>query len=92
MRLLWSAEARADRIAIWDYLAAENPAAAIRVDQAFADALEHLCGNPLLGRPGLVRGTRDLFPVGHYRIVYEVVDDTISVLAITHTSRLWPAQ
>ena len=40
------------------------------------------------GRPGRVAGTRELIPLGIYRLVYEVRGDTVWV----HTARLWPPE
>ena len=46
----------------------------------------------MMGRVGLVPGTRELIPHENYRLVYEV-DETaqiIWVLALVHVARLWP--
>ena len=90
MRVVWSPQALDDRDAIWAYIAADTPSAAIRVDADLADAIGGLGDYPELGRPGLIPGTRELFPIHSYRIVYELSDDEVQVLAIVHTSRLWP--
>ncbi|QIK63309.1 type II toxin-antitoxin system RelE/ParE family toxin [Leucobacter viscericola] len=39
----------------------------------------------------MIPGTRELFPVKQYRLVYETTKDKIWVLAIVHTSQRWPA-
>jgi len=90
MRVIWSPQALEDRDAIWTYIVADNPPAAIRVDADLADAIAGLGDHPELGRPGLIPGTRELFPIHSYRIVYDVSGDEVWVLAIVHTSRLWP--
>ena len=41
-------------------------------------------------RDGQVPGTRKLFPHESYRLVYEVVEQRVWVLALVHTSRQWP--
>lgn len=92
MRVLWSPEAIADRLAIWDYLAERNAQAAVRMDALFSGAAERLSRFPEQGRPGIVIGTRELFPHEHYRLVYELEGDTVWVLALVHTARLWPPQ
>ena len=90
MRVVWSPQALGDRDAIWVYIAADNPSAAIRVDADLADAIGGLGDYPELGRPGLIPGTRELFPIHSYRIVYELSGDEVQILAIVHTSRVWP--
>jgi plasmid stabilization system protein ParE len=43
-----------------------------------------------MGRTGLVPGTRELIPHESYRLVYEVEGDTVWILALVHTARMWP--
>ncbi|WP_235525157.1 MULTISPECIES: type II toxin-antitoxin system RelE/ParE family toxin [unclassified Sphingomonas] len=63
MRVRWTAQAEADRLAIWDYLAERNPRAAIRIDEAIAATVSRLHEFPHLGHPGAVDGTRELHPI-----------------------------
>jgi toxin ParE1/3/4 len=44
----------------------------------------------MLGHKGKVLGTFELIPHESYRIVYEVASETVWVLALVHTARLWP--
>lgn len=90
MRVMWTPNAERDRTAIWDYLEARNPDAARRVDQSFSDAVAGLADFPLLGHEGEVSGTRELSPHRSYRLVYEVVDDTVWILVLIHAARQWP--
>ena len=90
MDVFWTHGAVRDRDAIFDYVQKENPAAAVRLDQAFADVVATLADHPLLGRAGQVPGTRELFPHESYRLVYEVNEHRVWVLALVHTSRQWP--
>lgn len=90
MRVVWAPEAVADRVAIWDYLEERNPQAAVRMDQLFSAAADRLADFPEQGRPGLIPGTRELLPHESYRLVYELESDTAWILALVHTSRLWP--
>jgi len=82
--------ARQDRRDIWDYIAADSPAAASAMDARFSDAVRKLTTYPHLGKVGEIEGTRELFPHKSYRLVYEVHEDAISILALVHTSRRWP--
>ncbi|WP_137934964.1 type II toxin-antitoxin system RelE/ParE family toxin [Mesorhizobium comanense] len=90
MRVVWTPEAEQDRADIWDYIAADNAAAAARMDQLFSDAAARLVDFPKLGRTGRIPGTRELIPHESYRLVYEVEGETLWVLALVHTARRWP--
>lgn len=90
MRLIWTPEALQDRADIWDYIAIDNPQAAVRIDELFSDAANRLAEHPQLGRPGKIQGTRGLVLHESYRLVYEINGDTLWLLALVHTARLWP--
>ncbi|RVD67775.1 type II toxin-antitoxin system RelE/ParE family toxin, partial [Mesorhizobium sp. M4A.F.Ca.ET.029.04.2.1] len=59
MRVVWTPEAEQDRADIWDYIAADSPSAAARMDQLFSDAVARLADFPKLGRNGKITGTRE---------------------------------
>ena len=90
MRVFWATAAEQDRADIIDYIGQDNPLAAIRMDEFFAKAAARLAEHPLLGRTGKIPGTRELIPHESYRLVYEVDGDTVWILALVHTARLWP--
>lgn len=90
MKIRWTPEAEDDRFAIWSYIAENNPEAAARVDMLFSAAAASLAEQPQLGRIGKISGTRELIPHENYRLVYEVADQTVWVLALVHVARLWP--
>lgn len=39
MRVAWTAEAEQDRADIWEYIVAEDPLAAVRMDTLFSDRM-----------------------------------------------------
>lgn len=90
MRVIWTPEAQQDRAEIWDYIAGDNPRAAARMDELFSDAAARLAEHPLLGKPGIIPGTRELIPHENYRLVYEIEDEAVWVLTLVHTARQWP--
>ena len=90
MKVIWTPEAEQDRVAIWDYIAADSSAAAARMDQLFSDCAANLVDFPMLGHVGEIAGTRELTPHRSYRLVYEVVGDTVWILVLIHTARQWP--
>lgn len=91
MRLTWSAPAVADRMAMFDFIEAENPAAAIRVDERVEAAVQQLRDFPNLGRPGRIPGTRELVVTGTpYIAAYLVLPDRIRILRVLHGAQVWP--
>ena len=59
MRLFWTPEAIDDRRAIYDYIEADNPSAALALDELFSEKANWLIDHPGLGRPGRVNDTRE---------------------------------
>jgi len=91
MKLVWSAFARADREAIFDYIAAQNPLAAIAVDERIQSATERLIQFPESGRPGRVEGTRELvIGLTPYIAAYLIDGKNIRILRILHGAQRWP--
>lgn len=90
MKVIWASAAEQDRADIIDYISQDNPLAAIRMDELFAEAADRLAEHPHLGKAGLISGTRELIPHESYRLVYEVQDNTVWILALVHTARMWP--
>lgn len=90
MKVIWTPEARQDRSAIWDHIAADNPRAAIRLDELFSDAAASLAIYPHSGRQGRIPGTRELLAHESYRLVYQIDKEAAWILALVHTARQWP--
>lgn len=60
MRLEWSIFAMDDRNAIFDYIEADSPQAAVTVDDRIEEQVERLLQFPEMGRTGRIEGTREL--------------------------------
>lgn len=89
----WLHEALADLRGISDYIAKDNPAAARRVVGAIRDGVGILKEHPGVGRPGRLDGTRELVVRRYpYIVAYRQVESAVQILAVVHTSRLWPEQ
>jgi len=74
-----------------DFIARDDPAAAILVVTRIHEALLALQAAPKIGRPGRVAGTRELIiPDTRYLIPYRVVGKEIQILRVFHCSRRWP--
>lgn len=89
MIVLWTTSAIADRDAIFDYIEADNPQAAVAQDQLFSARAQILAQFPLLGRPGRLAGTRELVE-GNFVIVYEIAGNAIRIIRVLHGARRWP--
>lgn len=91
MKLEWSLFAVADREQIFDYIEADNPNAAVSMDDRIESGIEILLQFPLSGRAGRVDGTRELVIAGTpYIAAYRVAGDTIRILRVLHGAQQWP--
>ena len=66
----------------------DNPAAARNVAQAVIDRIEQLAAFPGLGRPGEVKGTRELVSPP-YVVVYRSTEEIVEILHIWHGAQDW---
>lgn len=92
MPLFWTPESIQDREDIYNFIEADNPAAALDLDEMFSEKALHLVDHPGLGRLGRVVGTRELVAHPNYILVYDVRGDRVRVLRVLHAARRWPPQ
>ncbi|RJT28477.1 type II toxin-antitoxin system RelE/ParE family toxin [Mesorhizobium waimense] len=91
MKLVWSALALSDRDGIFTHIEADNPAAAITVDERIEAAARRLRDFPESGRPGRIAGTRELVVTGTpYVAAYLVTETTVRILRVLHGAQQWP--
>jgi len=91
MHLEWSLFALSDREAIFDYIEADSPRAAISVDDRIEARVEGLAQFPEMGRPGRIEGTRELVISGTpYIAAYRIVSGTVRILRVLHGAQQWP--
>lgn len=88
--LFWTPEAIQDRDEIYDYIEADNPVAALALDELFEEKAGRLVDHPGLGRPGREVGTRELVAHESYILVYDATTDLVRVLRVLHAARRWP--
>jgi addiction module RelE/StbE family toxin len=87
----WTRRARHRLDEIGARIAEDNPDTATRVVAAIAYGIEQLRDAPARGRPGRLRGTRELVVVGTpYIVAYRVHANDIEILTIQHGAQLWP--
>lgn len=89
-RLLRTRAARDDTREIWEYIAADDPAAASRLLRLFDERLKLLRDHPQIGQSldEVSQGLR-CTPVKSYLIFYREVPDGIQLLRILHGARHW---
>lgn len=91
MRLEWLPQALLDFEEIVEYIAEDNPVAAIKQGDEIERQAVALLDNRLMGRTGRVRGTREKVVVNTpYIIAYRVKKDAIQILRVLHGARMWP--
>ena len=91
MKLTWSAFAMSDRDAIFTYAEADNPAAAVLIDERIVAAARRLLDFPASGRVGRIAGTRELVIHGTpYLAAYAITETTVRVLRVLHGAQEWP--
>ena len=89
-RLDWRPLALTDRAAIMGYIAQDNPAAAIALDEEFETEAELARKNPTLYRPGRVKGTREIVVRPNYVMVYRIKPKAVEILRVLHAAQRWP--
>lgn len=82
------AGARADQLAIWSYIAAQNLPAADRQLDRFHDAIVMLAEYPDAGRVRIeFDSSLRAFPVDHYLIFYRIHPGVLDIVRVLHAAR-----
>jgi len=92
MKLVWTRHAKERRLAIFLYIADDNPDAALTLDVSFDTHASRLLQFPHSGRNGRISGTKEIVVCGRYIIVYRVLSDAIQILTIYHTAQQYPPE
>jgi addiction module RelE/StbE family toxin len=87
---LWKPAAIADRKRITQYIAQDNPRAAIEMGDLLIEKTEKLDQHPMLGRVGRVKGTRELVVYPNYIAIDRIVARIPEVLRVKHAAQKWP--
>ena len=92
--VVWMEEAEADLDNILDYyLEKAGIAVAEDIYRRIKTQIASLKTFPYRCRPGLVTGTREYIVTGlPYRVVVEIIDDSVFIWSVVHTSRQFPAK
>lgn len=89
MTVRWTPTALRDLESLHDYLAFDDPDAAAQTAARVVAGIDELQRHPGIGRPGRIRGTRELI-VHPYVVAYLIAEDAIEIVAIIHGARRWP--
>lgn len=87
MRVVFSDLAKTHLDKIADYIAEDNPAAALAVVEYIERAVTQLEDHPLSGRDGSIEGSRELIVSRYpYIVVYQVGDNVVEISGVFHTA------
>lgn len=89
MVIVWSKPARTDLRAIYDYIAHDSERYAVRVIQDITSKVEILPNTPHLGKVVPEIGEETVREIGlySYRIMHELINETIYILGVFHKRR-----
>ena len=92
MKLVWTRPSLDDRRAIRNYIAADNPKAAIELDLAISVKAARLLDHQGLGRQGCGTGTRELVIHPNYILIYDIDIGAalVRMLRVLHATQMWP--
>jgi len=86
----WRETARADLLAIVDYISDHNPDAAQQLKDDIEAKVAKLPEYPRMYRAGRVEGTREMLVRANYIVVYSDGAVTINILRVLHAAQQWP--
>jgi len=92
VKLVWASTALADRKQIREFIARDNPAAALAFDALLSEKVAGLVDFPSLGRSGRVPGTRELVVHTNYILIYDLKASSVRALRVLHAARRWPPE
>ena len=73
-----------------EYIAHDNPSAAIDLDLDFEAKAENARQRPRLYKPGRMKGTHEIVVRPNYVMVYRITGDLVEVLRVLHAAQQWP--
>lgn len=88
--LEWREAARADLLAIIDYISDDNPDVAQHLKDDIETLVSKLSEYPKLYRAGRVLGTWEMVVRSNYVVVYTENEQTVMVLRVLHAAQQWP--
>jgi toxin ParE1/3/4 len=91
LSIRWLPQAQSNRLEQLEFIARDNPLAAINQDEEIERQINMLLAHPEMGRPGRVTGTRELVISGTpFVVIYRLQEQSIEVLRLLHSAQQWP--
>ncbi len=91
MNIVWLSRAESDFDSIVEFIAADNPDAAVSQGEEIQEQILGLERFPERGRQGRVDGTLELVvPRTPYIVAYRIKANQVQILRILHCSQPWP--
>jgi toxin ParE1/3/4 len=91
LRITWQRQALDDLVELQVFIGKDNPRAAASTARRIRLAVETLGSMPRIGRPGRVKGTRELVIAGTpYIVPYRLKGGEVQILRVYHAARRWP--
>lgn len=91
MSIVWLPRARAERRAQLDYIAQDNPFAALEQGDRIREQVRVLVEHPKMGRPGRKAGTRELvISRTPFIAIYRLKGERIEIVRLLHGAQRWP--
>ncbi|PSH57559.1 MULTISPECIES: type II toxin-antitoxin system RelE/ParE family toxin [Phyllobacterium] len=88
--LEWRETARADLLAIMDYISDDSPAAAQQLKNEIEMKVLNLLKYPRSCKLGRVPGTREMIVRANYILIYTENVQAVSILRVLHAAQQWP--
>jgi toxin ParE1/3/4 len=91
LSIRWLPQAQSNRLEQLEFIARDNPLAAINQDEEIERQINMLLTHPKMGRPGRVTGTRELvISSTPFVVIYRLQGQSIDVLRLLHSAQQWP--
>lgn len=88
MKIEWRELASDDLLCILSYIAQDNPVAAYDVDAKIHQQVAMLSSQPEIGRPGRIKGQKELVLIGlPYIVPYRIIGEVVEILRVFHTAQ-----
>lgn len=88
--IIWRKRAKRNLAAIIEFIANENPAAAIKIKEIIQDAILPVSEHPYLYKSGRVGGTRELVAHPNFILVYRITNTDVEVVSVLHSRQEYP--
>lgn len=88
--IVWRKRARKNLATILEFIASENPAAAIKIKGVIQDSILPVAEHPYLYKSGRISGTRELVAHPNFIIVYKITAAAVEVVSVLHARQEYP--